>query len=52
MVLAYLLTGLLVYGGIGWWLDQLLDTSFLTLIGLLLGAALSFYLVYIRFFRA
>lgn len=50
-VLAYLLTGLVVYGGIGWGLDQLLGTSWLTLVGLLTGAVLSFYLIYIRIFR-
>lgn len=50
-VLAHLLTGFLLYGGIGYLLDRLLGTTWLTLVGLLLGAGLSFYLIYIRFFR-
>ncbi len=48
-VLAYLLTGLILWGGGGLLLDQWLGTSFLVLIGMLVGGASALYLVYIRF---
>jgi len=51
-ILAYLLSGLIVWGGVGWLLDRWLGTGFLTLIGLLVGMATSIYIVYIRYGRA
>ena len=48
-VLAYLLSGLLLWGGLGVLLDRWLDTEFFVLIGLLVGGVGSVYLVYIRY---
>ncbi len=47
-IVAYLLSGMLVWGGAGWLLDRWLGTSFLVLVGLLLGTGLAIYLIYIR----
>ncbi len=47
-IVAYLLSGMLIWGGAGWLLDRWLETSFLVLVGLLLGTALAIYLIYIR----
>jgi F0F1-type ATP synthase assembly protein I len=38
--------GVLVYGGIGLLLDRWWDTSFMTPIGIVVGAALGIYTVY------
>lgn len=49
-VTAILISGPLVYTLIGWFADRWLDTKpWLTLTGLLLGMALSMYLVWIRY---
>lgn len=48
-VLAYLLSGLLLWGGLGVLLDRWLDTEFFVLIGLLVGGVGAVYLVYIRY---
>lgn len=48
-VLAYLLAGPILYGGLGWLGDRLLHTSFLTLVGLLAGMAMSLYVVWLRY---
>lgn len=50
-VLAHLLTGIGVYGGIGYLLDRWWSTGFLTPVGLLLGAAAGLYLVWVRYGR-
>ncbi|MDA0216784.1 MAG: AtpZ/AtpI family protein [Actinobacteria bacterium] len=50
-IFAYLLSGLIVWGGIGYGLDQWLDKNFFTLIGLLLGMGAALYLVWLRFGR-
>lgn len=49
--LSFLLTGILLFGGIGWGLDELLGTRWCTLVGLLAGATASSYLVYLRYGR-
>lgn len=46
-----LLSGLIVWGGAGWLADRWLGTSFLTLIGLLVGMATGMYLVFHRTLR-
>lgn len=46
---AYLLSGPLVYGGIGWLLDQLVGTSWLVGVGIVVGMVLSLYLVWFRY---
>ena len=51
-VLAYMLTGPLVYGGLGWALDQWWNTVFLLPLGLVGGGAASVYLVYIRYVKS
>jgi ATP synthase protein I len=50
-ILGYLLSGLLFWGGAGWALDQWLGTSYLVLVGLLLGMGGALYLVWLRFGR-
>ena len=50
-IVGYLLSGLLIWGGIGFGLDKWLGTSYLLLAGLLLGAGSSIYLVWLRFGR-
>lgn len=40
----YLVSGVAVYGLIGWGLDQWLDTSFLVVIGIVAGAGLGIYM--------
>jgi len=51
-ILSYLLSGMIVWGGAGWLLDRWLGTSFLVLVGLLVGTAASLYLVWLRYGRA
>lgn len=52
-IIAYLLSGLLVWGGAGLLADHLAGTPrVFTLVGLLLGMASGLYLVYVRFGRA
>lgn len=48
-VLSFLLTGFLLYGGIGWALDRWLGTQVFTPIGILGGGAAAIYLVYVRY---
>lgn len=49
MVTAYLISGPVVYAGIGWLLDSWLGTSFLLPVGLLAGMAMSLYIVWLRY---
>ena len=49
--LSFLLTGILLFGGIGWGLEGLCGTRWCTLVGLLVGATASSYLVYLRYGR-
>lgn len=50
-IFGYLLSGLLFWGGVGWAADRFFNTSFLTLIGLLVGMGGALYLVWLRFVR-
>jgi len=50
-IVGYLLSGLMIWGGIGWGLDRWLGTAYLVLVGMLLGAGSSIYLVWLRFGR-
>jgi ATP synthase protein I len=50
-IFGYLLSGLLFWGGVAWGLDKWLGTSYLLLVGLLLGMGASLYLVWLRFGR-
>jgi F0F1-type ATP synthase assembly protein I len=48
-VFAYLLSGPLVYGGLGWLLDHWLGTSFITPLGVVGGMALAIYVIAVRY---
>ena len=48
-VLSYLISGPLIYGGLGWLLDLWLGTHFIVAIGLVGGMALSFYVINRRY---
>lgn len=50
-VISYVITGLLVYGGLGWLADWFFDTAFWFPIGLVVGAGLAMYLIIKRFGR-
>ena len=47
----YLVAGVLVYGFLGWLVDRWLGTSFVVVIGILLGVGLGLYMTYARFNR-
>ncbi len=44
-----MLSGLILYGGIGWLLDRWWGTSFALPLGILLGAGLSFWSMWFRY---
>jgi F0F1-type ATP synthase assembly protein I len=44
-----LVAGVIAWGGIGWLVDRLLGTSAFLPIGIVVGAAGAFYLVYRRY---
>ncbi|GAA6524616.1 hypothetical protein [Intrasporangium sp. DVR] len=48
-VIAYLITGPAVFGGLGLLLDRWLGTGFFVLLGLLGGMALSLYVIWLRY---
>lgn len=48
-VLSYLLSGVIVYGFLGWLADRLLGTGFLLPLGIVLGAAGGVYMIIRRF---
>ena len=48
-VIAYLLAGPLLFGGIGFLLDRWLEVTFFVVIGLLAGMALSLYVIWNRY---
>lgn len=50
-IFGYLLSGLLVWGGVGLLVDRWLGTGFFLLIGLLVGMATSIYVIYVRYAR-
>jgi hypothetical protein len=50
--LSYLLSGFLLFGGIGWGLDTLLGAKVLLPAGLLAGGAASLYLIYLRYVKS
>ncbi|MCD4526196.1 AtpZ/AtpI family protein [Nocardioides sp. cx-173] len=49
LAFGYLVSGVLVYGLIGWLFDRWLGTSFLVVVGILLGAALGLFQTWARF---
>lgn len=50
-IIAYLIAGPVVYAGAGYLLDSRLGTGYFVVIGALLGACLSLYLVWLRYGR-
>ena len=44
-----MLSGLLVWGGVGWLVDQWLDTRVFIVIGMLLGLGTAIYLVVVKY---
>ncbi len=51
-VFGYLVSGVAIYGGLGYLLDRWLGTSFLVPTGILLGMGLALYMVFKRFLNA
>ncbi|MPN08841.1 hypothetical protein SDC9_156127 [bioreactor metagenome] len=51
IILSYLLTGIGLYGGLGWLADNLLHTSFLMVVGFIVGMIISFYIIIKRYGR-
>ena len=50
-ILGYLLSGLLFWGGVGYFADRFFNTTYLTLVGILMGMGGGLYLVWLRFGR-
>jgi hypothetical protein len=48
-VVSYLITGVLFYGGIGWLLDWWLGTRGFVAVGIVMGAAASIVLIWLRY---
>lgn len=46
---AYLISGPVVFGALGWFLDRWLSTGFLVVVGIVGGMAMSLYLVWFRY---
>jgi len=51
-ILGYMISGLIIWGGIGWGLDRWLGTEYFLMGGLLLGMGSALYLVWLRFGRS
>lgn len=45
----YLVSGVAIYGFLGWLADRWLGTSFLVVVGILLGAGFGLYMTFARF---
>lgn len=51
LAFGYIVSGVFLYGLIGWGLDRWLGTSFLVAIGIILGAGFGIYMTWARFNR-
>ena len=51
-ILAYLISGLVFWGGAGALADHFFSTHFLLIIGLVLGMGSSFWLIWLRFLKS
>lgn len=49
LTFGHLVSGVLLYGAIGWGLDHWWGTSFMVVIGILAGATMGIYLTWARF---
>lgn len=47
----YLVSGVVIYGLLGWLADRWLGTSFLVVLGILLGTGFGIYMTFVRFNR-
>ena len=50
-MIAYLVTGPALFGGLGWLVDRLLGLGVFTPVGVLLGMTLSLYVIWLRYGR-
>jgi ATP synthase protein I len=50
-IFGYLVSGLLFWGGVGYFAARFFDKDYLTLVGLLLGITGAIYLIWLRFGR-
>lgn len=48
-VLAYLITGPLLFGALGWWLDRWMDMTGFVAVGIIGGMGLSLYTIWLRY---
>ncbi|MFA1551512.1 hypothetical protein [Actinomadura chokoriensis] len=48
---SYLLSGMIIWGGIGWLLSKWTHQTWLIPVGLVIGVGLAVYLVYLKFGR-
>ncbi|WP_157339868.1 MULTISPECIES: AtpZ/AtpI family protein [Nocardioides] len=48
----YIVSGVAIYGFLGWLIDRWLGTDFIVAIGIIVGAGLGIYLTFSRFNRA
>jgi F0F1-type ATP synthase assembly protein I len=44
-----MLSGILVWGGVGWLLDRWLETRFFILVGTILGLTVAIYLIVVKY---
>ena len=44
-----MLSGIIVWGGVGWLLDRWLETRFFILVGVILGLTVAIYLVVVKY---
>jgi F0F1-type ATP synthase assembly protein I len=44
-----MLSGIIVWGGAGWWLDRWLETRFFILVGTILGLTVAIYLIVVKY---
>ncbi|MEI2826149.1 MAG: hypothetical protein V9F04_06910 [Dermatophilaceae bacterium] len=50
-VIAYLITGPAMMGGLGWLVDRWLGTSFVVGVGIIAGMIMSVYVIWVRYGR-
>lgn len=48
----YIVSGVALYGGLGWLVDRWIGTNFLVALGIIFGAGLGIYQTFARFNRA
>ncbi len=49
LAFGYLVSGVALYGAVGWFADKWLGTNFLVVVGILFGATLGIYMTFKRF---